>query len=165
MPTSNLHIAPMVLQLVRDTGAQTVLDVGPGWGKFGVLLREYAGVEHVDAVEKWAPYVKAHGLKGIYRAVVVGDVCDLPDEILAGYDVVLMSEVLEHIDRDAATELLNRIPGHVVLSTPVRWHQQAHEVPTEVHRSLWSAEDFRARADVVHENLGELIVRLGRRVD
>lgn len=165
MPTSNLHLAPMVLQLVRDAGAKTVLDAGPGWGKFGVLLREYAGVEHVDAVEKWAPYVEDHGLKGIYRDVFTGDVCELPDEVLADYDLVLMSEVIEHIDAEPALELIDRIPGHVVVATPLRWHQRAHDVPTEVHRSLWSAADFAARAEVCHENLGELIVRLGRRVD
>ena len=159
MPTSNLYLAPDLLALVQGTGAKTVLDVGPGHGKYGILLREYAQVETVDAVEAWEPYVDAFGLWGIYRTVFIADVCDLPMEALAAYDCVFMGDVLEHIPRDKAIPLLERIPGWVVICTPADFFPQPHEVPTEWHVSHWTQGDFPG-ADLVIEKLGGLMVRL-----
>jgi hydrogenase maturation factor len=162
MPTSNLHLAADLCWLVERTGARTVLDVGPGHGKYGVLLREYAHVATVDAVEMWDPYVAAFGLEGIYRTVHRGDVCNLPQDVLGAYDCVFLGDVIEHIDKARATDLLDRIPGWVVICTPVEYFAQPHEVPTEHHISHWTWDDFTGRADVEHvaEKLGGLLVRL-----
>jgi hypothetical protein len=162
MPTSNLHLAADLCYMVEATGAQKVLDVGPGHGKYGVLLREYAHVELVDAVEMWEPYIDDFGLEGIYRQVHRGDVCNLPDEVLASYHCVFLGDVIEHIDKDRANALLDRIPGWVVICTPVEYFPQPHEVPTEHHISHWTTGDFIARSelDTVGERMGGLLVRL-----
>lgn len=122
----------------------SVLDVGPGRGKYGVLLREYvAGVAIVDAVEAWEPYVTDR-LQCIYDAVFVGDVCDWKEPALS-YDVVLMVDVLEHLTKPDGRALLDRIPGNVVICTPAEFFQnpEAEEIPPERHRSLWRVGDFR----------------------
>jgi 2-polyprenyl-3-methyl-5-hydroxy-6-metoxy-1,4-benzoquinol methylase len=166
MPTSNLHLAADLCWLVERTGARTVLDVGPGHGKYGVLLKEYSAVERVDAVEMWEPYIDAFGLEGIYGTVHRGDVCDLPDEVLAVYDCVFMGDVIEHIDKGRANALLDRIPGWVVICTPSTFFAQPHEVPTEHHVSHWVPDDFWARPelDEVSERMGGLLVRLKPKV-
>lgn len=167
MPTSNLHNAPMICRMVRETGARTVLDVGPGHGKYGVLLREYAGVEVVDAVEMWEPYVEEFNLRGIYDEVLVSDVLDLPEEFFADYDAVLTVSSIEHMPKEPAIEWLRRIPGHVVIVTPRDWMQEDHPVPTERHQSLWTVQDFRTRfprrAQKVQVERGAVIAHLGRR--
>lgn len=160
MPTSNLHNAPEVCRLVRETGSQRVLDVGPGWGKYGVLLREYAQAKVVDAVEAWEPYVADHRLRGIYDDVIVADVLDLDGETLAGYDCVLMVSVIEHLDKKAALAFLGRLPGWAVIATPAKWMQENHPVPTERHKSLWTVKDFGRRVDVDASKRGAVIVRL-----
>lgn len=162
MPTSSLFLAPDILALVQGTGAQRVLEVGPGYGKYGVLLREYAAVERVDAIEKWGPYITAFNLAGIYHQVYEGDACDLPTELLASYHCVLMGDVIEHMEKAAATALLDRISGWVVICTPVDFFAQPHEVPTEHHVSHWTADEFATRpdADQVQERMGGLMVRL-----
>lgn len=162
MPTSSLFVAPDILAMVEGTGAQRVLDVGPGYGKYGVLLREYAHVERVDAIEKWEPYIGAFGLRGIYTMVYQGDACDLPAEMLAWYHCVLLGDVIEHMEKDAATAFLDRIPGWVVICTPVDFFPQPHEVPTEHHVSHWTSSEFAGRpdADQVMERAGGIIARL-----
>lgn len=162
MPTSNLHLAAELCYMVERTGAHKVLDVGPGHGKYGVLLREYAHVELVDAVEMWEPYVAEFGLEGIYNHVFRGDACNLPDAVLAAYDCVFLGDVIEHIDKERALALLERIPGWVVICTPVDYYAQPHEVPTEHHVSHWTTEDWQAmpRLNQHQINMGGHLVRL-----
>lgn len=143
MPSSNLWVAGHLVQMAARTGAKTALDVGPGHGKFGVLLREYSGLKRVDAVEAWAPYVGDFRLNGIYDEVTVADVRSYTEAEFAPYDLVFISEMIEHVPKEDGLDLLARIPGWVVLSTPLEWFQEDHEVPTEIHRSLWNSHDFR----------------------
>ncbi len=154
MPTSNLYNAPLICQLVRMTGAKKILDVGPGHGKYGVLLREYAGAEVVDAVEMWAPYVVDYRLDGIYDNVYIGDALEMTEEpldcgrifpSLNDYDLVLSVSSIEHMPKEPAIEWLRRISGQVLIVTPMQWMQEDHQVPTERHQSLWTIEDFRTR--------------------
>ncbi|MCP4958275.1 MAG: class I SAM-dependent methyltransferase [Actinomycetia bacterium] len=155
MPTSNLYNAPLICQLVRQTGAKKILDVGPGHGKYGVLLREYAGAQVVDAVEMWSPYVKEFKLGGIYDEVFIGDALEMSEEpvdsgrrilpSLNDYDLVLSVSSIEHMPKEPATEWLRRIRGMALIVTPMQWMQEDHQVPTERHQSLWTIEDFRTR--------------------
>lgn len=169
MPTSNLHLAPEVVHLVHEVPHATVLDVGPGWGKYERLLREYLNEKpvRVDAVEAWEPYVDAHGLRARYDHVHVGDVCALPTKVLAPYDVVLMVDVLEHLAVSAGLSLLARIPGRVVICTPVEFFDNGPGLPwTETHRSHWTEREWCAVGmvrpiEVRRQSMGGWLVRLG----
>ena len=168
MPTSSLAVAPAVLWSVAEVEPASVLDVGAGWGKYAVLLREYLNVKpsRIDAVEAHAPYVDAHRLRVLYDDVIVGDVVDVADERLAVYDVVLMVDVIEHIDKARAVDLLDRIPGRVVISTPVEWFDTGPGLPsTEAHVSHWAVDDFVAtgRLEAYSEVERGHIVRLAPR--
>lgn len=163
MPTSNLAVAPTVLWYVHETPHDAVLDVGPGWGKYAVLLREYLNDKptRIDAVEAWVPYIAEHRLDRLYDDVIGGDVCDLAASSFDPYDVVLMVDVIEHIDKAAALDLLDRIRGRVVICTPVDWFQTDEGLPpTEAHVSHWTLADFGDRVEAATEYLGGLVVRL-----
>ena len=72
VPTSNLAVAPHVINMVeRVLPHDRVLDVGPGWGKYAVLLREYLNVKptRIDAVEAWPAYIVDHDLVSLYGTV------------------------------------------------------------------------------------------------
>lgn len=165
MPTSNLAVAPAVLWTVAEVDHGRILDVGPGWGKYAVLLREYLNDKptRIDAVEAWVPYVDQHGLGCLYDRIWPTDVCLLPDDVLASYDVVLMVDVIEHIDKAAAIELLARIPCRVVICTPVEWFATDDGLPpTEAHVSHWTVADFEAtgRLEAYSEVVGGHVARL-----
>lgn len=102
------------------------MDVGAGYGKWGFLLREQldwtsgrldpsswkariVGVEvHPHELHEW-----------VYDESVRADVLDIADSC-AGYDLVLLSDVIEHIDKQAARSLLERLVA-ANRSVFVRW--------------------------------------------
>lgn len=181
MPTSNLHVAPHVINLVETRPHGRVLDVGPGWGKYATLLREYLNVKpfRVDAVEAWQPYVADHRLERLYDTVYVGDACaarwtQAPGvdvnaaTVLATYDVVLMVDVIEHMPAAQAAALVHSIPGRVVICTPVDFFHNGDGLPpTEDHVSHWTRQAVdglatgRRPVEYYAEDRGAVIARLG----
>lgn len=164
MPSSKLELAPTILNMAYVCNPNRILDVGPGVGKYGLLIREYLNpVDQLDAVEAWTPYVRQFPwLEAIYDHVIRADVRDLSNELLAAYDVVLMIDVIEHMEKEAGLRLLGRIPGRVIVCTPENFFQnpEADEIPPEKHRSLWSVADFGERVEVDNSQLGGVLVRL-----
>jgi 2-polyprenyl-3-methyl-5-hydroxy-6-metoxy-1,4-benzoquinol methylase len=161
MPSSNLAIAPALLALVDQAQPRSVLDVGPGYGKFGILLREYChSIETLDACEAWPGYVTDR-LRCLYDEVLECDVRELEQWALDRYDLIFMSEVIEHIDKDEGLALLARVRGHIVLSTPQEFFSNGPGLPpTETHRSLWDLSSFGDRIDADMSQLGGIVVRL-----
>lgn len=169
MPTSKLGHIPIVLRLIAEVPHDAVLDIGPGVGKYGLLMREYwrSRPTRLDAIEAWEPYlVEYPWLDHIYDTLRHGDAAELSAQELDGYDVVLMADVLEHFTKEVGTELLGRIPGRVIITTPAVYFQnpEAATIWTEDHRSLWERQDFqRLGRDVEHleKALNAWVVRLG----
>lgn len=164
MPSSNLALWPAIIHLAWELKPRLVLDVGPGHGKGAVLLREYIGcppIERVDAVEAWPGYVTER-LLCLYDHVYGCDVLELADHELEVYDLVLMIDVIEHLEKDVGAELLARIPGWAIVCTPESFFEnpEHEEIPPEQHRSLWSVADFGDRVEHDASQLGGVLVRL-----
>ena len=165
MPSSNLALAPTIIHLVHVAQPhKSVLDVGPGRGKYGLLLREYLNEppEILDAIEVEPSYVTAR-LRAVYDEVFIDDVRAWTRQDLGFYDVVLLVDVIEHLDKSDGLELLGRIPGRVVICTPEEFFSNGPGLPpSEEHRSLWSREDFAGvrTIDVDASALGGIIVSL-----
>lgn len=190
MPTSLLAIWPEIIALVEQVPHRRVLDVGPGYGKAATLLREYLNDKphRLDAIEAWGPYVDRFRLLDLYDRVMIGDVTADKWEVafhgqgdgpgwpkvdatteLAVYDLVLMGDVIEHIPMTDAMNLLRRVPGRVVICTPVDFfdndpdHQHP---PTEEHVSHWTDDAWDLVAgfrtvEVRYQSMGGWLVRLG----
>lgn len=196
MPTSLMANNPYVVNMVETIPPderRSLLDVGPGCGSYGVLVRGYVNdpPDEIDAVEVWRPYVERFHLEGIYDTLFVGDVaadrwmircrdedfCSYEIEttapnVLAAYDVVLMGDVIEHIEKQRALELLDRIPGRIVICTPVDdapCSGEGYENPAEAHVSHWTRRDWTAISKLRPVEHCEIVnagwmVRLGRRL-
>lgn len=120
------------------TPSASVLDVGAGKGKYRLLLPEYSWV---DAVEVWEPYVTGFRLREMYRNVYVRDVHEVAEEFFhAGvkYDVVIMGDVLEHLDVRAARRVvtwLRRVAGEIIVVVPYSYEQgEEHGNPYQAHK-------------------------------
>jgi 2-polyprenyl-3-methyl-5-hydroxy-6-metoxy-1,4-benzoquinol methylase len=142
-----------------------VLDIGPGHGKYATLLREYLNhpPQRIDAVEAHRPYITAHHLWALYDEVRGLNALDLDAEDLAPYDLVMMIDVIEHMDKAAALALLDRIRGWVIICTPEAFFATDPGLPaTEEHVSHWTPEDFTVLPRLEHHSvyLGGHLVRL-----
>lgn len=148
-----------VLAAVVATGPRSILEIGPGFGKYGVLLRElldlrpgakggYAPFQlRIDAVEVDARYLTPIH-KFVYDEVVVGDAAAQLASLPRKYDVVLLVDVLEHFRKLAACGLLMdalKIARNVVVATPYGYYPQGEvfDNPHEAHLCGFFPSEFR----------------------
>lgn len=172
MPSGVLLVAERTVTLAGtiQPNPQRILDVGAGYGKHGVLLREYLDpTPVVHGVEAWEPYVDAHRLRGIYDHLYTRDILTFTDVELLSYDLIVMGDVIEHLDKLDALAFLERARrSWMVIATPVvHFNTDPSLPPTERHISHWTRADFEAtgRLDHAEERYGALIVRLSPAVD
>ena len=134
-----------VAETLRRLNPSTVLDVGPGAGAYGRLVREVLTVDVLDAVEAWEPYVDRFGLLDIYDAVTVEDVRRVTK---FDYDVVIFGDVLEHMSQEdavAVKALAREQAKAVIVSMPIIHYPQGDEEgnPFEAHVvDHWHHEDI-----------------------
>lgn len=82
----------------------SVLDIGPLDGRWRDYLKDH--FKHMDAVEAFEPYVEQYGLRDKYDNVFISDINDFEFE---HYDLIIMGDVLEHIETEKAQALVKRI--------------------------------------------------------
>jgi hypothetical protein len=162
MASSYANQVPVIAYLIQQCNPKSILDVGKGFGKYGLLIHEYAGIDNtkrpnpqltlaqqssiaIDAVDVNAEYSWPH-IEHFYRKILIGRIEDLY-LTLPPYDLVLMSDVIEHLEKDIAAKIVKHFvdSGSVVLiSTPVMFfHQDLYESEAEHHVSHWNKGDFR----------------------
>lgn len=141
----------------------SILDVGLGNGKLGFIARDLLDVMHgeryrkedwqvqLDGIEAFPDYIQAHQ-RAIYDDILIGDAFDVIDT-LGQYDVILVGDVLEHLEKTRAEGFLDKCCAHctqaIILSIPLseKWTQgDIYGNPYERHRSFWKLEDFETRA-------------------
>jgi SAM-dependent methyltransferase len=156
MPTSDHHNIVPILSVIQSLQPRTVLDIGCGFGKYGVLIREYLDVweerlepstwkTRIIGVDAFAPY-KNPIIEYVYDEVYIGPAERLVTT-LGTFDVVLIADVIEHLERSAAVALVNsclEISPVLIISTPREFYPQGDVFgnPYEMHRILWRATDF-----------------------
>lgn len=151
------QISPILRWVIR-LDPRSVLDVGLGFGKWGVLLRECLEVTHgryepsawrsrIEGVEIFDRY-KNPIWSYAYDHVHIGDVRKLAPA-LGQYDLVLCCDVIEHMPKEEGQELLDTLftlAPWLLISTPLVFsQQQASENPHEQHVSLWLLPDVMDR--------------------
>lgn len=102
-----------------------ILDVGPGYGTYGNLLKPE--FENVDAIEVWEPYVNQFNLRSIYKNVHIGNILSFD---YSKYDYLILGDVLEHISKEDAVSLLQDITNknkRCLVAVPYLYHQGSHE--------------------------------------
>lgn len=86
------------------TTNDTVLDVGCGQGDYYEMLKDY--FKRIDGVEIWEPYIHKYKLKEKYNNIFNTNIIDFEFDY---YDIIIMGDILEHLSRNDAVNLVNRI--------------------------------------------------------
>lgn len=143
MPSSFVDSVPPIIHTLIGLSPSRVLDVGPGWGKYGIMCLEYLPqVELLDALE--VPEGRLRTQDAIYDHVIEADARTF--SAWGVYDVVLLVDVIEHMGKEDGHALLDSIQGagtRVLVSTPKEFFEQHDDHnPYEEHVSHWAWEDF-----------------------
>lgn len=127
---------------------ETVVDIGPGAAMYPNWFRPMHKA-HWTGVEVWEPYVDAYGLREKYDALILGDAREVD---LPAADLYIAGDVLEHMSKDDAVALIERMKAvckHLFVSVPIiEYHQGALEGnPYEEHKYHWGFEEMRDLLD------------------
>jgi hypothetical protein len=158
MPSSQFHQLNEIVEALVLTQPRSVLDVGVGIAKYGLLTREYLdrgwcrpeGADRtcrVDGIEGFPDYVTSlHRL--VYDRLYVGDAREILPRLEVHYDLALLIDVIEHFEMADGMRVLRELSRHatnVLVSTPRLFHAQhaVHGNEMEIHRSHWRPEHFR----------------------
>jgi hypothetical protein len=148
---------PFVAAQLQTLNPQSILDVGVGFGKWGVVAREYleawqgrfrredwqVRIEGIEIFEAYRNPIWA----AAYDEVRIGDAARIL-QTLGHFDVGLICDVIEHIEKEAGRDLINQLLAHchaLILTTPLTfWPQgEEHGNVSQKHLCLWRPEDFR----------------------
>jgi SAM-dependent methyltransferase len=113
-----------------------VLDVGFGVGLLGQFIKSSSLIKHweVDGIDGFFDTCcnKELFAQHIYRNVWHGLAQDLGEDLLGGYDLICLLDVIEHLDPESAKNLLISLlsalkpDGRLYLSTPLFFYVQGH---------------------------------------
>ncbi|MEM2704402.1 MAG: class I SAM-dependent methyltransferase, partial [Candidatus Bathyarchaeia archaeon] len=139
-----------VLYEVPNLTGKVILDIGCGKGLWGYLMKcekqgDKAYCIGLDISIDYLKFVKRHN---IYDDLILADASNLPFRAKS-FDIVIASEIIEHLQRDKGFKLLNEIDaickGKAIITTPNGFLPSRHEKCSfEYHKSGWRAKDFRS---------------------
>jgi hypothetical protein len=161
MCVSAPYAIPVVVHATRQVNPRSILDVGAGFGKYGVLFREYLDIWNADDLARTSRQAWGTRLEGIeicadyltplhefiYDKIHVGNALD----VIAGlgrFDLIFGGDVLEHFEKGDGRRLVRMLYDHaekcVLLTYPKNaasregvWGNEC-----EAHLSVWTREDF-----------------------
>jgi SAM-dependent methyltransferase len=156
MPTSDHHNINTIVSVITALRPKSALDLGCGFGKYGLLMREYLDVwqERLDrrdwtinleAIEGCERY-KSPVLDHVYNKVHYGDACSVLPQ-MGRFDLILIADVIEHFEKAVARSLIVECFKHtgvVIVSTPVDFFPQGASFGNEYerHRCVFTSADF-----------------------
>jgi hypothetical protein len=158
MPSNNLISIFDILETIRLIDAKSILDIGVGFGKWGLLIREYFDLrvdekkgyddwsiklDGIEATEKYLTPV--HGY--IYDDVFVGNAIDILSNNNLYYELIIAIDVIEHFTKSDGLKFLDlcrKRARSVFINTPNIYYklQKEYNNPYMLHQSGWDAGDF-----------------------
>lgn len=179
MPTSYHKQISTILDAIILLDPHSVLDIGVGFGKYGVLCREYLELwdgredyhhftRRIDGIEAFEDYLTALH-RYIYNEVYIGEAQTVIKTLDTSYDLVLLIDVLEHMSESQGRALVQYTLAHhrgILISTPKHMHEQGETFhnPFETHRAQWSLAKLRALGpSITFRDENSHIVYLGTR--
>lgn len=148
------NVAPIINEVARLNPAR-MIELGIGFGKYGALCREVLDGRYGRcARESWEHQIAGvevfHSYKGpAWECYSWVDGRDFRQD-WNGWDLVLMVDSLEHLERadgKALLEKLMRDNKHVIISVPNGPCPQPEAMcgnEHEIHRATWYPHDFTA---------------------
>lgn len=171
MGTSNWQQIPFCIEALLELSPMRVLDVGVGFGRWGMLVREFCEEwkgrfhrehwqVHLEGIEVFPKNVEEyHHL--FYDWVHIGDAAEILENMDASWDLVIFGDVLQEWDKDTAGQMLHTAldrSAYVLVNIPLGpgWERgPLYGNPYEEHRSTWELDEFLALEPIRHARFQE----------
>lgn len=175
MGTSNWQNISYCIDLIRKINPDKILDVGVGFGRWGILCREFLDVWNGRIYEsEWL--TKIYGIeifeKNIskyhyyfYNQIFNMDAHKFIKDTSENYDLIILGDVLEHFEKNIAIEVLNesiRKSKFVLLNIPLGkyWKQdELYDNKYEKHLSFWEKKDFKKLNPIAEKKFRDELFR------
>jgi hypothetical protein len=149
MPGSMPEGKDFIKDFLSKQDIHSILDVGPGSGNYYDLLAPVFPDAEWSAVEIFKPYTDMFHLKDKYDLIFSCDIYDFAWEYFTGYDVVILGDVIEHMEESRGREVIKDATENatwVVLSLPIIDYPQGPSYGNvhETHVEQYSPERIRA---------------------
>ena len=164
MPSSFVDSFAPIVKLLVDVAPTRVIDVGPGWSKYGLACREYLPdlrrLHAIEVKEGRRPVQDA-----VYDGVYTGNVLDFRSaQFWRRWDLVLLVDVIEHLtkrDGHRVLDCMQNAGPAVLVATPKQWIEQYDDNnPYEEHVSHWTGADFACHGIVADVSTIDAIIYL-----
>lgn len=154
MGTSDPEQISNVMNLITQMRPVSVLDIGVGFGKMGLLCREYLDIwwgrylpdewrTRIDGIEVF-PNNRNPIHDYCYNEIIYDNVMNHLDSI-GNYQLVLMIDVIEHLSKDDGARLLDAIRNFYIVTTPRTFSCEGRIIrgnTHESHISRWYPSEF-----------------------
>jgi 2-polyprenyl-3-methyl-5-hydroxy-6-metoxy-1,4-benzoquinol methylase len=148
MPHSAEEGRDIMVSWMMTQNPKSVLDIGVGAGTYARPWQHLTTTRpFMIGIEAWEPYVAQFDLRSKYDHLMIKDVRDLPYAAWPRTDIVILGDVLEHMDRVDAIKVWTKAYAAarkaVYLSIPIVHCPQGpeHGNPFEAHViENWNAE-------------------------
>ena len=159
IPSSHYSQLNEIMSLIFDLKPKSVLDVGIGFGKYGVLCREYLELWGkkknyyrafwtviIDGIEIFEPYITPLH-RFIYDNLYIGNAVYILPTLNRDYDLILLIDILEHFSFDNGKKLIKLCiekGRNLIISTPrnIGSQKEVFENPFEEHIFQWTQDLF-----------------------
>ncbi|MBP7461503.1 MAG: hypothetical protein KBA26_09465 [Candidatus Delongbacteria bacterium] len=157
MPTSFPNQISTIIGIILRLAPDSILDIGPGYGKYGFLSREYLEnwfgsgklyqfTHRIDAIEFYQDYISpVHQFA--YDHLYIGDAAEKIQELTHHYSLSIMIDIIEHFTLEDGHAIIKNLLSHsdnLIVSTPKNFIVQdaIYGNAKETHRSWWSKKEF-----------------------
>lgn len=133
---------------IIDPTAESILDLGCGQGNSTKVIKaRHPHIKYAVGVELFDEYLEAARNENIFNELIKKDVreIDFPDQ---SYDVVIASQVIEHLEQEEAWKLMSKMEKiarkQVIVSTPIGecYHPDVDGNELQLHKSFYFPGDL-----------------------
>ena len=175
MGTSNWQNISYNIDLVKRLDPKSILDIGIGFGRWGILFREFLEIwgernytgkwnRQIDGVEGFPGYIKDYH-KYFYDNIFIEEALSFMRKLDTNYDLINCGDVIEHFEKRDGIELIELAlekGKNVLINIPIgsNWEQDAiNNNEFERHRSQWSISDFEKYEFNIAEEFDDIELR------
>lgn len=123
------------------------LNVGVGDCKSGIMIQmpylKFEQLDHIDICQEYLDHARTIKWQSKETNFYLKDIREVDN--WNDYDLVMIFDVLEHLEKREALEILNKIKTKLIIFIPLEkeFRKNTFDVESQEHLSLWTQEDFK----------------------